>query len=80
MFDNRHCGAGVPSVTNVPLPPLPPAVGDLVPAALLQNIIQFAFAGQNGGGPAVPCRLQGWRASRCSRNAASRAASDVSSA
>jgi phospholipid/cholesterol/gamma-HCH transport system substrate-binding protein len=59
VFDNRHCGAGVPSVTNVPLPPLPPAVGDLVPAALLQNIIQFAFAGQNGGGPAVPCRLQG---------------------
>jgi hypothetical protein len=59
VFDNRHCGAGVPSVTNVPLPPLPPAVGDLVPDTLLQNIIQFAFAGQNGGGPAVPCRLQG---------------------
>jgi phospholipid/cholesterol/gamma-HCH transport system substrate-binding protein len=59
VFDNRHCANGVPSVTNVPLPPLPPVVGDLVPDELLQNIVEFAFAGQNGGGPAVPCRLQG---------------------
>ena len=59
VFDNRGCGAGVPTVTNVPTPPLPPIVGDLVPDALLNNIIQFAFGGTNGGGAAPPCRLQG---------------------
>jgi virulence factor Mce-like protein len=59
VFDNRSCGAGVPTVTNVPAPPLPPIVGDLVPDALLNNIITFAFNGTNGGGAAPPCRLQG---------------------
>jgi phospholipid/cholesterol/gamma-HCH transport system substrate-binding protein len=60
VFDNRHCGAGVPNITNLPAPPLPPSVGDLVPQELLNRIIQFAFAGQPGGNvPAPPCRLQG---------------------
>ena len=60
VFDNRHCGAGVPNITNVPAPPLPPSVGDLVPQDLLNRIVQFAFAGQPGvNGPAPPCRLQG---------------------
>ena len=59
VFDNRHCGAGIPRVTNVPLPPLPPIVGDLVPTELLNNIITYAFNGTNGSGTAVPCRLQG---------------------
>jgi phospholipid/cholesterol/gamma-HCH transport system substrate-binding protein len=60
-FDNRHCGSGVPNITNVPLPPLPPILGvELVPAELLNRIVQFAFAGQPGvNGPAPPCRLQG---------------------
>ncbi len=57
-FDNRHCGASVPTVTNVPLPPLPPIVGDLVPPALLANVIQFAFA-PAGSATGPPCRLQG---------------------
>jgi phospholipid/cholesterol/gamma-HCH transport system substrate-binding protein len=57
-FDNRHCGAGVPTVSNVPLPPLPPIVGDLVPPALLANVIQYAFA-PSGSATAPPCRLQG---------------------
>jgi phospholipid/cholesterol/gamma-HCH transport system substrate-binding protein len=34
-------------------------VGDLISDELLARIVEFAFAGQNGGGPAVPCRLQG---------------------
>jgi hypothetical protein len=34
-------------------------VGDLIPPELLNNVIQFAFAGQPGGGPAPPCRAQG---------------------
>jgi phospholipid/cholesterol/gamma-HCH transport system substrate-binding protein len=59
VFENRHCSSGVPSVTSTPLPPLPPAVGNLVPPALLNNIIQFAFGGTNGGGAAPPCRPQG---------------------
>jgi phospholipid/cholesterol/gamma-HCH transport system substrate-binding protein len=59
VFDNRGCGAGVPTVTNVPAPPLPPIVGDLVPPTLLNNIITYAFGGTNGGGAAPPCRLQG---------------------
>jgi phospholipid/cholesterol/gamma-HCH transport system substrate-binding protein len=60
VFENRHCGRGVPSVTNTPLPPLPPVVGDLVPDDLLNNIVQFAFNGTNGTGvTAPPCRLQG---------------------
>jgi phospholipid/cholesterol/gamma-HCH transport system substrate-binding protein len=59
VFDNRHCGAGVPTVTNVPLPPLPPVVGDLVPPELLDRIIEFAFAGNPSAVPAPPCRLQG---------------------
>ncbi len=42
VFENRHCGNGVPTVTNTPLPPLPPAVGDLIPDDLLANIIEFA--------------------------------------
>jgi phospholipid/cholesterol/gamma-HCH transport system substrate-binding protein len=59
VFENRHCGNGVPTVTNTPLPPLPPAVGDLIPADLLANIIQFGFGGTNGAAAAPPCRLQG---------------------
>ena len=60
VFDNRACGSGVPNITNVPLPPFPPSVGDLVPQDLLNRIIEFAFAGQPGvNGPAPPCRLQG---------------------
>jgi phospholipid/cholesterol/gamma-HCH transport system substrate-binding protein len=60
VFDNRHCGAGVPSIGNTPVVPLPPLVGELVPADLLNRIVQFAFAGQPGtNGPAPPCRLQG---------------------
>jgi virulence factor Mce-like protein len=59
VFDNRRCGAGIPTVTNTPLPPLPPAVGDLVPQALLNNIIEFGYGGVNGKAPAPPCRLQG---------------------
>ncbi len=58
VFENRHCSSGVPSVSNTPLPPLPPAVGNLVPTALLNNIIQFAFNGTNGSATAPPCRLQ----------------------
>jgi virulence factor Mce-like protein len=59
VFENRHCGAGVPTVSNVPALPLPPVVGDLVPPDLLNRVIQYAFAGQPGGGPAAPCRPQG---------------------
>jgi phospholipid/cholesterol/gamma-HCH transport system substrate-binding protein len=55
VFDNRHCGAGVPTVSNVPASPLPPIVGDLVPPELLSRVIQYAFA---GGPAAPPCRLQ----------------------
>jgi phospholipid/cholesterol/gamma-HCH transport system substrate-binding protein len=61
VFDNRHCGAGVPNITNVSLPPLPPSLGEeLIPTELLNRIVRFAFAGQPGvNGPAPPCRLQG---------------------
>ena len=59
VFENRHCSRGVPTVGNTPLPPLPPVLGDLVPDDLLNNIVQFAFNGTNGGGAAPPCRLQG---------------------
>jgi virulence factor Mce-like protein len=58
VFENRHCANGIPSVSNIPLPPLPPAVGDLVPIELLNNIIQFAYGGTNGTAAAPPCRLQ----------------------
>ena len=58
-FDNRHCGAGMPSVTNVPLPPLPPAVGDLVPrrAARQHHPVRLRTAPANA--PAPPCRAAG---------------------
>jgi hypothetical protein len=59
VFENRHCGNGVPAITNTPLPPLPPSVGDLVPEALLNNIVTYAFNGTQRGGAAPPCRLQG---------------------
>jgi phospholipid/cholesterol/gamma-HCH transport system substrate-binding protein len=61
VFENRHCGAGVPNITNVPALPLPPVLGlELVPEDLLNRIVQFAFAGQPGtNGPAPPCRIQG---------------------
>ena len=60
VFDDRHCGAGVPDVSNTPVVPLPPLVGDLVPDELLDRIVESAFAGQPGtNGPAPPCRLQG---------------------
>jgi phospholipid/cholesterol/gamma-HCH transport system substrate-binding protein len=60
VFDDRHCGAGVPSISNIPALPLPPPVEDLIPSELLDRIVQYAFAGQPGtNGPAPPCRLQG---------------------
>ena len=60
VFDDRHCGAGVPDISNLPVLPLPPGVDDLIPEELLNRIVQFAFAGQPGvNGPAPPCRLQG---------------------
>jgi phospholipid/cholesterol/gamma-HCH transport system substrate-binding protein len=60
VFESRHCGSGVPSVTSVPALPLPPPVADLVPQDLLDRVIEFAFAGQPGSnGPAPPCRNQG---------------------
>jgi virulence factor Mce-like protein len=59
VFDDRHCGAGQPNITNVPLPPLPPAVGDLVPQDLLDRIIEFGFGGTPGNIPAGPCVIQG---------------------
>ena len=59
VFENRHCGAGVPTAGNVPLPPLPPVVGDLVPPDLLARINEFAFAGRPGSSVGPPCRLQG---------------------
>jgi phospholipid/cholesterol/gamma-HCH transport system substrate-binding protein len=68
VFENRHCSSGVPTITNVPAPvpvppvPLPipvPAPTDLIPAQLLDQIIQFGFAGRPGSQTAVPCRPQG---------------------
>jgi phospholipid/cholesterol/gamma-HCH transport system substrate-binding protein len=60
VFENRHCGNGLPAVTNVPLPPLPPILGPvLIPNELLNNIVTYAFLGTQRGGAAVPCRLQG---------------------
>ncbi len=60
VFESRHCGSGVPTVTSVPALPLPPPVADLVPQDLLDRVIEFAFAGQPGSnGPAPPCRNQG---------------------
>jgi phospholipid/cholesterol/gamma-HCH transport system substrate-binding protein len=59
VFENRHCSNRVPAVTNAPVPPLPPVIGDLVPDDLLANIQQYAFAGAGSNMPAPPCRLQG---------------------
>jgi phospholipid/cholesterol/gamma-HCH transport system substrate-binding protein len=63
VFEDRHCSSGVPTVTNVPAPspvPLPvPIPTDLIPAALLDQIIQYGFAGRPGAQTAVPCRPQG---------------------
>lgn len=59
VFENRHCANGVPTVTNTPLPPLPPPVANLVSDELLANIIEFGFGGTNGAAAAPPCRLQG---------------------
>jgi phospholipid/cholesterol/gamma-HCH transport system substrate-binding protein len=59
VFDDRHCGAGVPNISNVPAVPLPPVADELIPQDLLNRIVQFAFAGQPGNGPAPPCRIQG---------------------
>ena len=43
----------------MPLAPLSPAVGDLVPQELLDRIIEFGFGGTPGNVPAPPCRIQG---------------------
>ena len=43
----------------MPLPPLPPAVADVIPHELLDRIISFAFAGDPSNVPVAPCRLQG---------------------
>ena len=59
VFENRHCSSGVPTITNVPAPATPPIPTDLIPAELLDRIIQFGFAGRPGAQTAVPCRLQG---------------------
>jgi phospholipid/cholesterol/gamma-HCH transport system substrate-binding protein len=70
VFENRHCSSGVPTITNVPaptpVPPVPvpipvptPTATDLIPATLLDQIIQFGFAGRPGTQTAVPCRPQG---------------------
>jgi phospholipid/cholesterol/gamma-HCH transport system substrate-binding protein len=59
VFENRHCNNGLPAISNTPLPPLPPSVGDLVPTELLNNIVTYAFLGTQRGGAAPPCRLQG---------------------
>jgi virulence factor Mce-like protein len=59
VYEDRHCGRPDPGITNVPLPPLPPAVGDLVPQDLLDRIIEFGFAGSPGNVPAPFCRNQG---------------------
>ena len=59
VFEDRQCGLGQPTITNVPLPPLLPSVGDLVPQELLDRIIEFGFGGTPGNIPAPPCRIQG---------------------
>ena len=59
MFDDRHCGAGQPSITNVPLPPLPPAVGDLVPQELLDRDHRVRLRRHAGQRARRPCRHQG---------------------
>jgi phospholipid/cholesterol/gamma-HCH transport system substrate-binding protein len=63
VFENRHCSRGTPNITNVVPPtlpvPLPSVTEDLIPDALLDQIIEFGFAGQPGQGVAVPCRWQG---------------------
>jgi phospholipid/cholesterol/gamma-HCH transport system substrate-binding protein len=55
VFENRHCSNPVPPVTNT----LPPPLDSLIPPALLNNIVQFAYGGTNGSAAAPPCRLQG---------------------
>ena len=72
VFENRHCGRPVPTITNLPvpsppvpglptLPPLTPAESkELVPDELLARVTRYAFAGNPGGAvPAPPCRWQG---------------------
>jgi phospholipid/cholesterol/gamma-HCH transport system substrate-binding protein len=63
VFENRHCSSGVPTITNVPAPspvPLPvPIPPGLIPDQLLNQIIEFGFAGRPGTQTAVPCRPQG---------------------
>jgi phospholipid/cholesterol/gamma-HCH transport system substrate-binding protein len=57
VFEDRHCGSGVPTVTNVPLPDVLPPADQLISDDLLGRIIQFGF---NGGTVlAPPCRSQG---------------------
>jgi virulence factor Mce-like protein len=59
VFENRHCGAGNPAITNVPAIPLPPPADELIPDELLDRILEFGFAGDPSNVPAPPCRLQG---------------------
>ena len=54
VFENRHCGRGVPAITNLPAP-----LSGLVSDELLNNIVTYAFLGTQRGGAAVPCRWQG---------------------
>jgi phospholipid/cholesterol/gamma-HCH transport system substrate-binding protein len=63
VFEDRHCGAGVPTITNLPpVEPLPTPLPDLpldqlVPPDLLQRIIRLGFSGGTVAAP--PCRPQG---------------------
>ena len=58
VFENRHCGAGVPTVSNVPLPPLPADRRRPGPAraAGQRDPVRLRAVRQR---PAPPCRLQG---------------------
>ena len=56
VFENRHCGRGVPVVSQF----VAPALQDLLPAELLESVNEIVFANNPGGQvPAPPCIKQG---------------------
>jgi phospholipid/cholesterol/gamma-HCH transport system substrate-binding protein len=57
VFEDRHCGSGVPALSNTPLPDVLPPVDQLISNDLLARINQFGFNG--GTVVAPPCRSQG---------------------